>query len=66
MRKTGVDDEYEFIASLHHRVKKQELVLGPTDLLYLEKTKSKPKKSPNYRKMYFNIEIPFLYMKNNK
>jgi hypothetical protein len=62
----SVDDEYEFIASIHHRVKKQELILGSTDLMYLEKTKSKPKKTPNYRKMYFNVEIPFLYMRNNK
>jgi hypothetical protein len=62
----SIDDEYEFIASIHHRVKKQELVLGTTDLMYLEKTKSKPKKTPNYRKMYFNVEIPLIYMRNNK
>lgn len=62
----SIDDEYEFIASMHHRVKKQELIVGTTDLMYLEKTKSKPKKAPNYRKMYFNVEIPFMYIRNNK
>lgn len=58
----SVDDEYEMVASLNLRVKKQELVLGPTDVLHVEKNKSSKKKGPKYKRMYFNVSLPFMFL----
>jgi hypothetical protein len=56
-----IDDEYEFVANLRLRVKKHHLVEGPTDLLHVEKSKGDTNKV-KYKKLYFNIAIPHLYL----
>jgi hypothetical protein len=58
----NIDDEYEFVANLKLSIKKHHLLDGPTDLLHVEKIKGiKPK--TNYKKIYFNLSIPHLFLK---
>jgi hypothetical protein len=57
----SIDDEYEFIANLRLHVKKHHLAPGPTDVLHVEKTKNS-KGNGNYKKLYFNLAIPQLYL----
>ncbi len=52
----SVSDEQEIINSLQKKIKKQKLLKGTTDLVYLEK--SKEKELNFIKKLYFNIELP--------
>ena len=54
----SISDEYELINTLHKKVKKQKLINGTTDLIYLQK--SKDKELNFLKKLYFNIELPLL------
>jgi hypothetical protein len=54
----SISDEYEIVNSFQKKIKKQKLINGNTDLLFLEKSKDK---TLNFlKKLYFNIELPLL------
>ena len=51
-------DEYELVKNFQKTIKKQKLLNGTTDVLYLKKSKNK---ELNFlKKVYFNIELPLL------
>lgn len=52
----SVSDEQEIINSLHKQIKKQKLLEGTTEVVFLEKSKEKEMNA--IKKLYFNIELP--------